>query len=804
MIFWLASRSQALQMFNRKIYTLKFDHFTNHHGKAFAFMNNNLPSLAAVLLSVVSVSAQSVPGLDISPPLWESFTNMRTVRSLKSNAQGVWAATGGGVLFWDQANQNFKTYKNTDGLSQNDARVIGFDRLGRVWIGFSNGALDVFDPTNNTYKTINEFKENGVAVLDFFAVGDSMYLATSVGVSLYLVKRDEVKETYRNFGGVIQSDTVRSLLVDSRILWAATNSGAARTSLTLPNLQAPESWTIYTTSNGLPSNRVLGFTKFQGRTIAVCSNGLAQFVNNRWESISGGLEGAVFKQAQAVNENGTETLYIAAANGVYSGTVAGVWQRVGEVIAQVSGLTIDARNAVWAGTSSKGLFEYNATSSSWAAREPDGPAANSITSIQVDDDGKVWCTSGLADQAVGFMIYDGQRWHNYGPNDSPLIFDDCRDIEFLQNGERWIATFGRGITVVKGELGTLQFSRLDQTNSGLVGISGDPRFVPVTQIKQDDAGNVWVCNYAASNGNALAVYTAQGIWRGLSSSFLQISSNLVTLEIEKSETTDRIWVGTNTEPGGSPGVSVLDHRGTVDNTSDDVHAGTLKGEDGLRSVDIRAIVQDRDGEIWFGTAEGLYFLFSGIARERICTNIAGNLSCLINENVRTVKIDPANNKWIGTSAGISVLSGLDNISFADITVGNSALVSNIITDVAFNRKNGDVWIATTNGISRLRTSFTEPREDLSALNGYPNPFILASEGSRFVINNLSANSEVKIYSIDGRLMRKFRREEVPGAQVVWDGRDDNGESVPSGVYLFVAFIKETGTSAVGKVAVVRR
>lgn len=767
-------------------------------------MNKTLLLFAALLLCDVAVHAQSVPGLDISPQLWESFTNTRTVRSLKSNAQGVWAATGGGVLFWEQANQAYKTYKNTDGLSQNDARVIGFDQRGRVWIGFSNGAIDVFNPTNNTFKRINEFKDNSVVVLDFFALGDSMYLSTSVGVSLYLVARDEVKETYRNFAGVIQSDTVRSVFINNNTLWAATNSGAARTSLTLPNLQAPESWTIFTTTQGLPSNRVLNFATFQGRAIAVCSNGIAQFVNNRWQNISGNLNGFVFKQAQSRTVNGVETLYIATANGIYSGTTPGAWQRVGTDIAQISGLTIDARNTVWAGTSSRGLFEYNAANNAWNAREPDGPAANSITSIQVDDDGNVWCTSGLADGAVGFMIYDGQRWYNYGPQDNAFIHDDCRDIEFLQNGDRWIATFGRGITVVKGEIGNLQFSRLDQSNSGLVGISSDPRYVPITQIKQDDAGNVWVCNYSASNGNALAVYTTQGNWRGISASLLQISSNLVALEIEKSETSDRIWVGTNTEPVGSPGVSVYDHRGTVDNTSDDVHAGTLKGEDGLRSVDIRALAQDRDGEMWIGTAEGLYFLFSGIARERICTNIDGKLNCLINENVRIVKVDPANNKWVGTSAGISVLSGLDNISFADITVGNSSLVSNTITDIAFNRKNGDVWIATTNGISRLRTSFTQPREDLSALSGFPNPFIIESEASRFVINNLSANSTVKIYGVDGRLHRTFRREEVPGAQVVWNGKDDNGAYVPSGVYLFIAFIEETGASAVGKVAVVRR
>jgi hypothetical protein len=391
------------------------------------------------------------------------------------------------------------------------------------------------------------------------------------------------------------------------------------------------------------------------------------------------------------------------------------------------------------------------------------------------------------------MVYDGQRWRRFSTADSPLIVNDCRHVDVLQNGERWISTWGRGIIVAKGDLDNLQFSRFDASN-GLAGIPINAEFAAVAYFKQDAAGNVWICNYDASNSNTLACYTAQGTWRYFSSSLQQISPALVTLEIEKTTTADRIWVGSN-ENLGNAGVSVVDYNGTLDVSSDDLSAGTLKLEDGLRSTDIRSLAQDRDGFMWIGTGLGLYYWFAGSVQERFG---------VINESINVIEVDPSNNKWIGTANGISVLSGEDNFTFQSITIENSPLVSNFVTDFAFNPDNGEVWIATTNGISRLRTPFTAPKPDLKTLSGYPNPFRISEQGGRFVITNLAERAAVKIFTIEGVLIKTFTFEQVPGAQVSWDGRDDKGELVPSGVYLYMAFIEETGASAVGKVAVIRQ
>ncbi|MDZ7343726.1 MAG: hypothetical protein ONA90_04360, partial [candidate division KSB1 bacterium] len=87
--------------------------------------------------------------------LWQSFTNMRNVKALTSAPQGVWAATTGGVLFWDTQRRRFTQFTNTEGLSQNETSTIGRDHRGRIWIAQASGRIDVFDPAREQFSRID-------------------------------------------------------------------------------------------------------------------------------------------------------------------------------------------------------------------------------------------------------------------------------------------------------------------------------------------------------------------------------------------------------------------------------------------------------------------------------------------------------------------------------------------------------------------------------------------------------------------------------------------------------------------------
>jgi ligand-binding sensor domain-containing protein len=743
--------------------------------------------------------------------LWQSFTNMRAVkgyydhgsglftfsRLLAGSPRGVWAGTTGGLLLWETNRQAFRRFTNTEGLSQNDTRAVGLDRRGRLWIALANGIINIYDPESNSFSRVEEYRD--FKIYDFLAQGDSMYVALNLGVSLYDLARGEVKETYKNLGRRFPSATtaVTALFINGRELWAATDIGIARTSLNLPNLLAPESWTNYATSEGLPAATVRGFAQFAVKIIAATSNGVAAFDGSRWSDVSGNIGARNILQLLTTQESGKTVLYAATPFAVYRTEDLNNWTVVGAGFPIViTGIVVDAAGTLWASTHDSGLFEFNRAFQAWRPREPDGPATNSFSSVSLDQDGNLWCTS----TTNGFQIYDGTRWYNYNSKNFPINNNDFRASIHLANGEHWLATWGSGIYVVNGPLDALTIkTHIDDRSGELSSAACCTNYPVVPFLKQDGAGNIWILNFDAANTNVLLARTPDNRYARFSTGDGLRDREVFVLEIEKTLTSDRIWVGTFTN-----GISVLDYNGTVLNKNDDDLTGELDLNDNLLSNRITALAQDRDGYMWIGTDKGLNYWFGGGgANDRFCYS-------LINDNVQTIRVDPRNNKWIGTSAGISVLSGEDNCGTTHYTVENSPLVGNFVTTIAFNTNTGDAWIGTTTGLSRFRTPFTEPKPDLSQLTGYPNPFLLdeqtgaCSSQTGFHITNLAEESAVRIYNVAGELIRKYDADQVPGAQVCWDGRDDSGKLVPSGVYLFVAFIESSGASAVGKVAVVRR
>jgi ligand-binding sensor domain-containing protein len=339
--------------------------------------------LLPVIIAVFFLS----PNVYGQEQLWQSFTNMRSVRGyyeagrpytfsrlMASSPQGVWAATTGGILLWDHSGQAFRKFTNTDGLSQNDTKAIGRDRRGRLWIALANGLIDVYDFDKDVFSQIDDYRPNNRRIYDFLTKGDSMYIALDVGISLYDVARNEVKETYQNLGEKFpRASVVTSLFNDGRELWAATNNGVARTSLDLPNLFAPESWTNYTVQEGLPSAVVNGFAKLGQSIVAATANGVAVFNGQWWSDISAGLVEREIRQLITASENNRPVLYAATPYWVYRSEALGQWAPVGSGLpTTITGIIIDNAGTLWASTYDAGLYEYDRPAQTWRMHEPEG------------------------------------------------------------------------------------------------------------------------------------------------------------------------------------------------------------------------------------------------------------------------------------------------------------------------------------------------------------------------------------------------------------------------------------------------
>ena len=66
------------------------------------------------------------------------------------------------------------------------------------------------------------------------------------------------------------------------------------------------------------------------------------------------------------------------------------------------------------------------------------------------------------------------------------------------------------------------------------------------------------------------------------------------------------------------------------------------------------------------------------------------------------------------------------------------------------------------------------------------------------------NSTVKIFNINGLLIRELTQDngQILGSRASWNGKDDQNNQVPSGIYLYLVYNTE-GLTGTGKIAVVR-
>jgi hypothetical protein len=88
--------------------------------------------------------------------------------------------------------------------------------------------------------------------------------------------------------------------------------------------------------------------------------------------------------------------------------------------------------------------------------------------------------------------------------------------------------------------------------------------------------------------------------------------------------------------------------------------------------------------------------------------------------------------------------------------------------------------------------------DLSQVRFFPNPFRPAQGQATF--GYLPPQAEVRIFDLSGRLLQVLTEDGGDGG-VLWDGTNDAGEAVPSGVYFFRA--ESAAQTRLGKFALVR-
>ncbi|MDZ7722743.1 MAG: two-component regulator propeller domain-containing protein [candidate division KSB1 bacterium] len=562
---------------------------------------------------------------------------------------------------------------------------------------------------------------------------------------------------------------------DGEHIWLAQDGKVLQNETNYPNLQIPASWKSYSSDDHFNSASVLTFFELNSNIYAGATNGLYQFQTDQWVRL--GFNDESVNSITMWNDR----LSLITRNGIYAQNKAGEWQTISNEIHNANDLISDAQNELWASQPGYGLINFSGSIGSLSVENcfPNGPGTNSFSDMVIDQDGHLWTTSA----GNGINFYNGSTWKSFKRKNG-LPSDDFRAIEVDENNRIWAGSWGGGVVrFIKVNDDSVTFDVMRSMDGNLAGISSDPNYIVVRDILCDPDNNLWFSNYLAADRKVLAVRDPEGNWQHWSTADGIRSSEVSRLTVDNS---DRIWIATDVS-----GLSVLDYGESLLDKSDDDLSGYLNTAEGLESDRVNAVAYDLDGTMWIGTLEGLNYWFAG--------SVSTNYN-VINDVINAILIDPRNNKWFGTQGGLSVMQ-FDGVSWDHYSTNDSPLVSNNITCFALDKSSGDLYIGTTNGLSVLRTPFTQPEETLDKVMGYPNPFVLDQNGALFYMNKLAINSAIKIFTSEGRLVRTIPEDQVPGAQAVWDGKNNNGETVQSGVYVYL-ITAEDGERTVGKVAVI--
>ncbi|MCA6074753.1 hybrid sensor histidine kinase/response regulator transcription factor [Fulvivirga sedimenti] len=226
----------------------------------------------------------------------------------------------------------------------------------------------------------------------------------------------------------------------------------------------------------------------------------------------------------------------------------------------------------------------------------------------------------------------------------------------------------------------------------------------ISSIEEDQEGNLWIGTYGGGLNQFDPFQEKFTVYRQNGDDQNSISSNVI-LKIFKDEN-ERLWITTaNTNEGQG-----MLHQFLKDENRFQQYSITF---DGITTNNSRALAQDMYGNLWVGTAEGI-FVFNP-DQEKFITNIRHDpleKNTIGNNSVMSILVTENGKIWIARSGfpggGISRIDVLNNEyelrvrnyyqDLNKVITDQSSLIDNNTRDLV-KSADGKIWIATGWGIS---------------------------------------------------------------------------------------------------------
>ena len=337
--------------------------------------------------------------------------------------------------------------------------------------------------------------------------------------------------------------------------------------------------------------------------------------------------------------------------------------------------------------------------------------------------------------------------------------------------------------------------------------SNENSYVLVEGLCFKDDASLWCFNSSTRKLANLFEYTPEGKW--ISHQKSELTNNNKSLKGMQSPIFDSrgyLWFVNNSWE--LPSFYCYD-------TNNDSFVNIFKtiiNQDGTSYTDYTpyCIVEDLEHNIWIGTNKGPFMLEKNnitntyLTQVKVPRNDGTDYADYLLSGVVTncIAIDGGGRKWFGTKGtGVYLISADNMKQIQHFTTANSPLLSDNIESIAINNDSGEVFFGTENGlcsyISDATTTATEMTKD--NVYAYPNPVTPDYTGLINIVG-LTLDADVKITSSSGKVIAEGRSN---GGSFTWDGCDQQGRRVASGVYMVVTATSDGKKGTVCKIAIIR-
>lgn len=750
-----------------------------------------------ILLQLLSIVACGAYAQDMPIGYWQSHMPYNSAVGVATDGLNIYTVCQQSFYTFSNSGK-FESYSKVEGMSDVGMACVAYDlSTATTILAYTNSNIDLFK--DNTFYNLPDLKKRVVsgskAINQIYTENGMAYLSTDVGIIVLDLNKKEMEESYVFYLNK-QVVPVRGFAASGSYFYATTPKGIFRADKNSPQLQNFAIWERVDSTHDCKYIAAVEDVLFLADTKHVYA-----FKNDTFRSVYTSIKNTI-THLDAV-ENGVwisefnDTLFRgpvkkmdASFNMIDSFKARGKARQVIE----------KQDHTIWIADELFGLGKLE--DSSLTPFYPSGPTGPTAIDIYANN-GEAWIAYGgyndiwqpLGNRNGFSSLIDG-KWttYTYQPD---ALYDSVLDFVAITkdptDGTVYAGSFQNGLFVLHPDGSTeLIKGKIFDATTVLTGY-------PIAGLAFDNNNNLWATMFGSPH--ELYTKTPDGSWYKFALTYprnIPYSGGPIVVDDN-----NRKWYLCWSGGGGGGGVIVYDDNYTPENPSDDQSRNLTSGVGygGLPSNKTLSIAKDKNNDIWVGTDNGIGIINCGGSVFEGCDakipivqydQYAGYL--FAGESVRSIAVDGANRKWVGTDNGLWLLSPDANKIVYRFTIDNSPLPSNHIQKISIDGITGDVYIGTEQGLIVYRSTATDGGTTNANVVTFPNPVPSGYTGT-VAIKGLVSNADVRITDVSGQLVY---RTTAFGGQAVWNGKDYTGHRPQSGVYL-IFVTNSTGTETyVGK------